>query len=241
MNGSRESVALLLETLKQRCEVIEVAELVVLPPFIFIEQCEQTLMRTQIAWGAQDVSAYAEGAYTGDISATMLQNFHCHYVLVGHSERRHIYSETNARVAAKFQVLEKAGISPILCVGETQAERDKQQTFAVINEQLAAVLSLHDNLASLAKAVIAYEPVWAIGTGKHATPEQAQEVHGVIREQLRKKDPQLAATMRLLYGGSVKPDNASALLAMPDIDGALVGGASLDAEHFLAIGKQCNN
>lgn len=241
MHGSRESVASLLEALKHGCEIIEIAELAVLPPFIFIEQCERALMRTQIAWGAQDVNDQFEGAYTGEISAKMLRDFHCHYVLVGHSERRHLYGEGNELVAKKFQAAMKTGISPILCVGETEAQRASDQTFKVIQEQLAAVLSLDDNLAALEKAVVAYEPVWAIGTGNNATPEQAQDVHRMIREYLQGKDPRLADLVRIIYGGSVKPDNAGELLSMPDIDGALVGGASLNAEQFLEIGKRCKN
>ncbi len=241
MNGSKESTALLLNELVQGCERVELAELAVFPPFVFLGQCEQVLMRTQISWGAQNVSSQPDGAFTGEISASMLHDFNCRYVIVGHSERRTLYDETNELVAAKFKAALDAEIRPVLCVGETEKQRDAEQTLSVVSEQLAAVLHLHDNLSAFADAVIAYEPVWAIGTGKHATPEQAQEVHAAIREQLRQRDENLADSVRILYGGSVKPDNAEALFAMPDIDGALVGGASLHAEQFLEIGKLCNN
>lgn len=241
MNGSKQSVALLLDGLVQGCERVEQAELAVFPPYVFLAQCAQALLRTQISWGAQNVSAQVDGAFTGEISAAMLRDFNCRYVIVGHSERRTLYGESNALVAAKFKVALAAGIRPILCVGETKQQRDEQQTLAVVAEQLAAVLHLHDNLSALADAVIAYEPVWAIGTGQHATSAQAQEVHAAIRAQLRQHDNQLANTVRILYGGSVKPDNAGALFAMPDIDGALIGGASLHTEKFLEIGKLCNN
>ncbi|WP_423062761.1 triose-phosphate isomerase [Candidiatus Paracoxiella cheracis] len=241
MNGSKESTALLLNELVQGCERVELAELAVFPPFVFLGQCEQVLMRTQISWGAQNVSNEPDGAFTGEISASMLHDFNCRYVIVGHSERRTLYDETNELVAAKFKAALDAEIRPVLCVGETEKQRDAEQTLSVVSEQLAAVLHLHDNLSAFADAVIAYEPVWAIGTGKHATPEQAQEVHAAIREQLRQRDENLADSVRILYGGSVKPDNAEALFAMPDIDGALVGGASLHAEQFLEIGKLCNN
>lgn len=241
MNGSKESTGLLLNELVQGCERVELAELAVFPPFVFLGQCEQVLMRTQISWGAQNVSNEPDGAFTGEISASMLHDFDCRYVIVGHSERRTLYDETNELVAAKFKAALDAGIRPVLCVGETEKQRDAEQTLSMVSEQLAAVLHLHDNLSAFADAVIAYEPVWAIGTGKHATPEQAQEVHAAIREQLRQRDENLADSVRILYGGSVKPDNAEALFAMPDIDGALVGGASLHAEQFLEIGKLCNN
>lgn len=241
MNGSKESVGLLLNELLHGCERVEQAELAVFPPFVFLGQCEQVLMRTQISWGAQNVSNQPDGAFTGEISASMLRDFNCRYVIVGHSERRTLYGETNELVAAKFKAALDAGMRPVLCVGETEKQRDAKQTLSVVAEQLAAVLHLHDNLSAFADTVIAYEPVWAIGTGKHATPEQAQEVHAAIREQLRQQDAHLADSVRILYGGSVKTDNAGALFAMPDIDGALVGGASLHAEQFLEIGKLCNN
>lgn len=241
MNGSKESVALLLQELQQGCEQVEVPELVVFPPFVFLALCEQTLMRTQIAWGAQNVCSEADGPYTGEISATMLRDFHCRYVLVGHSERRQWYRETDDIVTAKLKAACGAGLYPILCVGETASQRKAGQTWDVIKNQLAAVDHLHDNLSALSHWVIAYEPVWAIGTGQHASVEQVQEVHGAIRGWLREQDPQLADMVRILYGGSVKRDNAAALLNISDVDGVLIGGASLHAESFLEIGKLCNH
>lgn len=240
MHGTRESVAALLEALKHGCERLETTELAVFPPFVFIQQCEQALMRTQISWGAQDISEHEAGAYTGEVSAAMLRDFHCRYVIVGHSERRQRHGETNESVAVKVKVALEAGIRPIVCVGETEAQRDAGQTLDKVKEQLAVVLRMNDNLASLRDIVIAYEPIWAIGTGKNATPEQAEEVHAAIRAQLKEQEVSLAESTRILYGGSVKPDNARALFAMPNIDGALVGGASLQAEQFLEIGQQCN-
>ncbi len=243
MNGTRQSVTALLEALKHGCELLEVPELAVFPPFVFIELCERLLGRTQIAWGAQNVSDKSDGAYTGEISAKMLADFDCRYVIVGHSERRQLYGESNELVAVKFRAAIAAGIVPILCVGETLAQRESGKTLDVVTEQLAAVFKMNDNLGSPeAEFVVAYEPVWAIGTGKNASPEQAQAVHAAIRERLKKSiDPGVANRTRILYGGSVKPDNAKGLFEMPDIDGALVGGASLQAEHFLEIGKLCNH
>lgn len=241
MNGSKESVALLLKGLIEGCERVRQAELVVFPPFVFLQQCKEALLRSQISWGAQNLSNQTDGAFTGEVSAAMLRDFNCRYVIVGHSERRILYGETNELVAAKFKMALTFGIRPILCVGETESQRDEKQTLSVVLKQLAAVLRLHDNLSAFAEAVIAYEPLWAIGTGKHATPEQAQEVHAAIRERLYRQDKTLADSVRVLYGGSVKPDNAGALFDMPDIDGALVGGASLHAKQFLEIGRLCNN
>lgn len=241
MHGTRESVTALLKALKHGCERLETAELAVFPPFVFIAHCEATLMRTQISWGAQDVSEYETGAHTGEISVAMLRDFHCRYVIVGHSERRQFHGETSEKVAAKVRAALKHGIRPIICVGETENEREAGQTLKVVQEQLAVVLRMNDNLASLKEMVIGYEPVWAIGTGKNGTPDQAQEVHAAIRAELHAHEVTLAETTRILYGGSVKPDNAGALFAMPDIDGALVGGASLQAEQFLQIGQQCNH
>ena len=242
MHGARQSVTALLEALKHGCEHLETAELTVLPPFIFIANCEATLMRTQISWGAQDVSEYETGDYTGEISAAMLRDFHCCYVIVGHSERRQFHGETSEKVAAKVRAALKHGIRPIICVGETENEREAGQTLKVVREQLAVVLRMSgNNLTSLKEMVIAYEPVWAVGTGKSATPDQAQEVHAAIRAELYAHEVTLAETTRILYGGSVKSDNAGTLFAMPDIDGFLVGRGSLQAEQLLQIGQQCNH
>ena len=241
MNGSRQSVKSLLEGLKRGCERIESPELAVFPPYVYLDLCEQLLLRTQIAWGAQNVSDQPDGAFTGEISASMLNDFHCRYVIIGHSERRLHDGETNERVAKKFRVICEAKMIPIVCVGETLSQREGGKTLEIVSEQLAAVLKMNDNLASKMDFVIAYEPVWAIGTGQNASPMQAQEVHEAIREQLKGYDNNLADKTRLLYGGSVKPDNAQGLFAMPDIDGALVGGASLKAEQFLEIAQLCNH
>ncbi|OGO94525.1 MAG: triose-phosphate isomerase [Coxiella sp. RIFCSPHIGHO2_12_FULL_42_15] len=241
MNGTKESVVRLLHELKHGCERVEVAELAILVPYVFLAEVEETLLRTQIAWGAQNVSSEKAGAFTGEISAQMLRSFNCTYVLVGHSERRQWYGETNDIVVKKFFAALHAGLRPILCVGETENQRNTGKTLQMIHEQLAAVLDFTDNLSLLNQAVIAYEPIWAIGTGKQATPEQAQEVHAAIRAQLQNANPSLAAQMRVLYGGSMKPDNAESLLIMPDVDGGLIGGASLQADQFLQIGMKCNH
>lgn len=202
-------------------------------PFPYLAQCRQMLAGSPLAWGAQDVSAESHGAYTGEVSAPMIGEFGSTYVLVGHSERRAYHGETDAQVAAKAGRVLAAGMTPIVCVGETLAERDAGQTDAVVGRQLGAVLAALD-ASQAARMVVAYEPVWAIGTGKTATREQAQAVHERLRAQLAAKGSEVAA-VRILYGGSVKPDNAAELFAMPDIDGGLIGGASLKAEDFLAI------
>lgn len=214
-------------------DAISGAELVVCPPYTLLTAAANHLP-AGVGLGAQDVSEYPSGAYTGEVSATMLLEMGCRYVIVGHSERRSLYGEDNTRVAAKYAAAREAGLTPILCVGETLAERDAQRTVAVLAEQLDAVFEASGNKAC-AGAVIAYEPVWAIGTGRTATPEQAQEVHAYIRQRVAERDADSAAELPILYGGSVKADNAAQLFAQDDIDGGLIGGASLDAEGFLAI------
>lgn len=241
MYGSRASVAQLLNAIKQGSAQIQGVELVVFPPYLFIEQASVALANSQIAWGAQNVSAQVEGAFTGEISPNMLVDFGCRYVLVGHSERRTLYGETNIIVAEKFAAALAAGLKPVLCVGETLAEREASKTEQVIQQQLAAVLSLKGGVDLFSKAVIAYEPVWAIGTGQTAKPEQAQAVHQFIRRQIAELDKNVAQRLRILYGGSVKRANAKELFLMPDIDGGLIGGASLDANEFLDIARSCNN
>lgn len=247
MNGTKEQVESLLQALRYGCEHVELAELVLLVPFVFLGQVEHHLLKTQLAWGAQNLSHHAPGAWTGEISASMLLDFHCSYVIVGHSERRRPLEaggcgESNALIAQKFHAATFAGLRPILCVGETEAEYDRGQTASVIHEQLAAVLELTDNSHAWANAVVAYEPVWAIGTGKHAAPVLVQEIHAAIRAQLAGVvGSKIADQIRIVYGGSVKPENAAAVFVMPDVDGALIGGASLHAEAFLEIGKLCNN
>ena len=208
----------------------------VFPPFVYLEAVGRQLTGTTMGWGAQNLSEHASGAYTGEVAGPMLKDFGCAYVIVGHSERRTLYGESDQVVARKYAAARKVGLKPILCVGETLEERDQGVTEAVVGRQLKAVLDL-EGIASFADAVIAYEPVWAIGTGRTATPQQAQDVHAFIRAQLAALDPALASQVRILYGGSVKGSNAGELLAMPDIDGGLVGGASLDPKDFLAIAK----
>jgi triosephosphate isomerase len=201
-------------------------------PFPYLGQAQAALTGSAVAWGAQNVSEHRAGAYTGEVAAAMLAEFECRYAIVGHSERRQIYGETDAVVAAKAVAVLGAGITPIACVGETLAEREAGATERVVLRQLAAVLAAVADAAT--KLVVAYEPVWAIGTGRTATPEQAQAVHATLRERLASAG---AAGIALLYGGSVKADNAKALFAMPDIDGGLIGGASLQAGDFLAIAR----
>jgi triosephosphate isomerase len=195
------------------------------------------LAKSSIACGAQDVSDHPNGAYTGDVSAKMLQDFACQYVIVGHSERRQFHQEGDGLVARKAKACLQANITPIICVGETEAEHDDGKTLTVVRRQLQAVLDLLQG--QIASCVIAYEPVWAIGTGKVPTPAQAQDVHRELRLQLAKFDDEAASKVAILYGGSLKPDNAKDLLAMPDIDGGLVGGASLNAKDFLALCQAC--
>lgn len=240
MYGSKASVAKLLEGIKAGSNQIKNAQLVVFPPVIFLQQVESALQNTTIAWGAQNVSQQPEGAFTGETAASMLVDFHCTYVLIGHSERRKLYGENDACVAAKFSAAKNAGLIPVLCVGETLEERQAGQTEVVIQKQINAVLH-QEGIESFRGAVIAYEPVWAIGTGLSATPEQAQAVHYAIRQQLAAQDENIAQQIPILYGGSVKKDNAKGLFAMADIDGALIGGASLNAEEFIEIGRLCNS
>lgn len=241
MNGSKKSIATLLSSLAATAEsIVHKTEIIVIPPFPYLGEVQQ-LKSKAIGVGAQNLSEFEDGAYTGEVSAAMLQDFACQYVLVGHSERRTLYGESNAIVAKKFLQAHKHQLIPIVCIGETLAEREQEKTLQIIEEQLAAILNLADNLPCFEQTVIAYEPVWAIGTGLTATPEQAQAVHQAIRAQLAEVDKALADSMRIIYGGSVKANNAASLFAMDDIDGALVGGASLDEQQFSEIAKQCNN
>ncbi|MBK1734256.1 triose-phosphate isomerase [Halorhodospira abdelmalekii] len=230
MNGDADLVRRIAE---HAADAISGAELVVCPPYTLLPTAASHLP-TGVGLGAQDVSEYPAGAYTGEVSAAMLLEAGCRYVIVGHSERRTLYGEDNARVAAKYAAARGAGLTPILCVGETLAERDAQRTESVVGEQIDAVLEAVGATA-FSDAVIAYEPVWAIGTGRTAAPEQAQQVHAFIRARVAERDPEGAAVLPILYGGSVKPENAAELFAQEDIDGGLIGGASLDSEGFLAI------
>jgi len=203
-------------------------------PFVYLSDVLSIIESTPVALGAQNVADQEKGAYTGEISATMLKDCGCTYALVGHSERRTYYGDTDASVAARFCQAQKQGVTPVLCIGETLEEREQDKTFSVIDQQLGVVIEAA-GVDALANAVIAYEPVWVIGTGKTATAEQAQEVHQYIREGLAKQNVDVAKNVQILYGGSMKPENAGELLSMNDIDGGLIGGASLDAESFLSI------
>ena len=210
------------------------AECAVCVPFPYLAQTRMLLQGSAIVWGAQDVSEHERGAYTGEVSAAMLREFGCRYVIVGHSERRALHREDNPLVSRKMRAAQACGLTPIVCVGETLGQREAGETEAIVAGQVDAVIA-QSGVGALSQAVIAYEPVWAIGTGKTASPEQAQAVHRFIRERVRTAGAEVAQQLRILYGGSVKAANAQALFAMPDIDGGLVGGASLDAEEFSAI------
>jgi triosephosphate isomerase len=239
MNGSLESVQTLLEGIKGGIAAVQNAEVAVCPPSVFIPQAERLLTGSVIGWGGQDLSAELSGAFTGEVAASMLQDFGCKYVIVGHSERRTYHAESDELVAKKYAVARAAGLVPILCVGETLEEREAGTTETVVARQLDALIAL-EGVEALTDGVIAYEPVWAIGTGKTATPEQAQEVHAFIRGRVAEKSVEVAEGLRILYGGSMKPDNAKELMEKPDIDGGLIGGASLKAEDFLGICTAAN-
>jgi triosephosphate isomerase len=236
MNASTLTNADLINDLVAGAELLANVQMVVFPPAPYLGQVQELLTDSAIALGAQNVSDKAEGAYTGEVSATMLNDFGVRYVLVGHSERRSVYGESDAIVAAKFKAVKSAGMIPVLCIGETLAQREADATLDVVNGQLQTVIDLV-GIAELATAVVAYEPVWAIGTGLTASPEQAQAVHQAIRAYLSSQDAMVAEQVQILYGGSVNAATANELFAQSDIDGGLVGGASLDAQAFLAIGQ----
>ncbi len=234
MNGTLDSVQALVEGIIAGLGEVQNAEVAVCPPFVYLETVGRMVGHTPIALGAQNVAKEDPGAYTGEIAAPMLTDMGCKYVIVGHSERRNIYGETDTLVAEKYDRGLREGLVPILCVGELLEEREAGKTEEVVARQLDAVIQ-QVGIGGLGKGVIAYEPVWAIGTGRTATPEQAQDVHAFIRERLYSHDPAVALAIRILYGGSVKGSNAEGLFGMADIDGGLIGGASLDAGEFLAI------
>ena len=234
MHGSRSETARLIEDLLAGCPESPEAACVICPPFVYLYEAWRLLRDSAFSLGAQDVCADTHGAFTGEISAAMLKDVGCGYVIVGHSERRLLYRENDQLVARKFGSAHGKGLIPILCVGEQLADREAARTREVIARQLDAVLEL-SGAGALAEGVIAYEPVWAIGTGRNATPDQAQEVHAFIRARIGERDAKIAAATRILYGGSVKAGNAAELFAMPDVDGGLIGGASLKADEFLAI------
>lgn len=233
MNGTKATVTSLLQGLRQGGKAGK-AKVVVCAPFPFLPMVQEMLQESSILWGAQNVSEHESGAYTGEVSLAMLGEFGCSHVILGHSERRALYSETDEVIAEKFCATLDSGMTPILCVGETLEQREAGATKQVVEQQLMAVVE-RAGASAFEKAILAYEPVWAIGTGLTATPEQAQEVHSALRSCLAKQDGSVADGLSILYGGSVKAANAAELFACPDIDGGLIGGASLDAEEFLAI------
>lgn len=234
MHGSLAANQRLLQDLRSGLAGLSGASCAVCVPFPYLAQAASALTGSAIAWGAQTLSEHASGAYTGEVSGAMLRDFGCTYVIVGHSERRTLYGERDAQVAAKFVAAQAVGLTPILCVGETLEEREQGATEEVVTRQLESVME-GAGVSGLGGGVLAYEPVWAIGTGRTATPQQAQSVHELLRGEVAKRDSGIAVQIAILYGGSVKPENAAALFAMPDIDGALVGGASLVAADFVAI------
>jgi triosephosphate isomerase (TIM) len=236
LNGSVASTQRLIDDLIAGLKRDLPTEVAICPPFVYLALAQAKLKGTRLALGAQDVSDQDAGAFTGEVSAPMLKEFGVRFCIVGHSERRHIYGESDALTARKFAAARRAGLIPILCVGELLEEREQGNTEQVVARQLDAVVDL-ESIGAFAQAVIAYEPVWAIGTGKTATPEQAQAVHAFIRGRLADHDATVADQVRILYGGSVKADNAAELFSQGDIDGGLIGGASLKCDDFLAI---CN-
>jgi triosephosphate isomerase len=231
MHGSRAEAAALLDELIQQQGGARATEVAVCPPYVYLQEAARRLKESDIALGAQNVCAETVGAFTGEVSATMLKDVGCRYVIVGHSERRALYHEDDKLVARKFVAAQSHKLTPILCVGETLEQRERGETEGVVVRQLDAVIAVA-GVAAFADAVIAYEPVWAIGTGKNATPQQAQAVHAFIRGRISSRDAKIAADLRILYGGSVKAANAAELFEMPDVDGGLVGGASLRGDEF---------
>jgi len=236
MNGSSESVKALIAGIKEGMADVPNAEVVVCPPAVYIPRVSGSADGSGIKVGSQNICDEDKGAFTGEISGGMLKDVGCEYAIVGHSERRALYGESDKLVAKRFAAARRNGIKPILCIGETLEERESGVTNDVCARQIDAVLAL-ESVAALADAVIAYEPVWAIGTGKVATPEQAQEVHAFIRGKIAALNSEVAQGLRILYGGSMNPSNAAELIGQPDIDGGLIGGASLKAEDFLNICK----
>lgn len=234
MNGSLQGVIQLVEGIK--AGDAGSATLAVCPPAIFLMKVGGMLEGSQIVLGSQNVCDHASGAFTGEVSGAMLKEAGCHYAIVGHSERRALYLESDALVAARFAMAQQSGLVPILCIGETLQEREDEVTQQVVARQLGAVIE-SQGIEAIGNCVIAYEPVWAIGTGKVATPEQAQAVHSFIRNLVAEQDAAVANKVQILYGGSMNPTNAGELLSQPDIDGGLIGGAALKAADFLAIGQ----
>lgn len=240
MNGSTAANAELIDGIAEGLPAGDGVVVLVCPPLPYLAAVKERIGRAAIQLGAQNVSHHEAGAFTGETAPGMLKDIGCTYVLVGHSERRALYGESNAAVASKFEAAQNAGLVPVLCVGETLAEREASHTEAVIDAQISAVLELV-GIQGFKNAVVAYEPVWAIGTGMTASPEQAQAVHAHIRRQLGAEDRLISENIQIVYGGSMKGENASGLLGQPDIDGGLIGGASLKASDFLAIAHAAAN
>lgn len=234
MNGSRESVKELITGVVSGAKSLTGVEVAVCPPAIFIADVTAVTAGTNVAVGSQDACTELKGAFTGETSIEMIKDFGCQYAIIGHSERRTLYGETDEIVAQKFTVVKNAGVTPIFCIGETLDEREQGVTEAVCARQIDAVFAAEGDNA-FQGSVIAYEPVWAIGTGKTATPEQAQAVHAFIRQHLAKHNADIAEKVQILYGGSMNPGNAKELIGQADIDGGLIGGASLKADDFLAV------
>ena len=239
MNGSLDSITELVEGIKTGLDSVTTAEMAICPPYVYIPQVAGMIRGTSISLGAQDVNDQESGAHSGEVAAGMLADVGCKYALVGHSERRSIYGESDEFTARKFAAARMAGLVPILCVGELLEEREQGITEQVVGRQLDAVIDL-EGVGALADAVIAYEPVWAIGTGKTASPDLAQEVLAFIRCMVAREDATISNNVQILYGGSVMGSNAAELFGMPDIDGGLIGGASLQANEFLTIGRAAN-
>ncbi|MGB0468649.1 MAG: triose-phosphate isomerase [Pontibacterium sp.] len=234
MNGSSESINALMEPLVSEISGLKSVDILVCPPAVYLNQVKNLIGDSAIGLGAQNASQFESGAYTGETALNMLSDLGCQYVLLGHSERRSLFAETDTAVAEKFAAAIASGLTPVLCVGETLEEREAGNTMAVVGAQLKAVLDTC-GVESFNKAIIAYEPVWAIGTGKTATPQQAQDVHAAIRAIVAQYHAEVAGAVRVLYGGSVNAANAAELFANPDVDGGLVGGASLKVNDFIAI------
>jgi len=234
MNGTKPMVRELVAGILAQLDPGREAELLLIPPFPYVPLVSSLIEATPLWLGAQDLSAHESGAYTGDVAGPMLSEVGCQFALVGHSERRSLHGEDDAQVAAKFIAAQAAGLQPILCVGETLEQREAGETESVVGRQVSAVVD-RAGISAFSKAVLAYEPIWAIGTGQTASPDQAQAVHAFIRAQIARENATIAGRLRILYGGSVKGDNAPDLFARKDIDGGLIGGASLTAESFMAI------
>ena len=239
MNGSVAGIEALLDGLSEGLVDIDSADAAVCPPSVFLAQVAGALKETRLAWGAQTLSEYDQGAYTGEVSADMLAELGCKYAIVGHSERRTLFAESDQGIAAKFVAAQAHGMIPILCVGESLEQREAGETLDCVERQIMAVIDAA-GIKSMGNAVVAYEPIWAIGTGKTATPDQAQQVHAFIRSIIARLDSTIADDVRILYGGSVNAGNAAELFLKSDIDGALVGGASLKVSDFVSICSAAN-